>query len=186
MRTHAIIRLLAAALLAAGAIAVASCGGDPADADGEGQAASRDAALKFAQCMREHGVDMADPGTGGRATLKVGPGEKTTPEEMEEAEKACEKYQTDIEPPELSEEQQQEFKEAALAHARCMREHGIENFPDPTLDEDGGVQVRITQGSGIDPEDDDFKDAQEACKDEMPDGPGTTSVGGEPDAGAKP
>lgn len=182
MRTHTIIRLLAAA---AGALVLASCGEDgAADANADRQAESRDAALKFAQCMREHGVDMPDPGTGGRQRLRVGPGEDITPEEMEEAQKACEEYRQDIEPPELSEEQQQEFREAALAHARCMREHGIENFPDPTFGENGEAQIRIDKGSGIDPEDEDLREAQEACQDEMPDGPGTTSVGGEPDAGA--
>ena len=45
-----------------------------------------------------------------------------------------------------SEEQQQEFKDAALAHARCMREHGID-MPDPTFDADGGVEMRIARGS---------------------------------------
>jgi hypothetical protein len=185
MRTHTMFRLLAASLLAAGALAVASCGGEGnASADGDSEAESRQAALDFAKCMREHGVDMADPGTGGRQVFKVGPGEENTPEEFEEAQEACKKYQEKIKPPELSEEQQQELKEAALAHARCMREHGIENFPDPSFDEDGGAQIRIDKGSGIDPEDDDFKDAQEACEDEMPDAPSKTSVGGGPDGGA--
>jgi hypothetical protein len=187
MRNNTPIRLLTAALLATGALAVASCGGgEPANADAQ-EAKSREAALKFAECMRENGVDMPDPGAGGRQMLKVGPGEDITPEEMEKAQKACEKYEEDIEPPEMSEEQQQEMKEAALAHARCMREQGIENFPDPTFDEDGGAQIRIEKGSGIDPEHEDFKEAQEACQDEMPDMRGTTSVGGGPDGeGATP
>jgi hypothetical protein len=186
MRTHTIIRLLAAALLAAGALAVASCGGDDAaDGSADRQAQSRDAALKFARCMRDHGVEMPDPAQGGgRQTFKVGPGEDTTPEELEEAQKACEKYQQEIEPPELSEEQQEEFKEAALEHARCMREHGIESFPDPTFDENGAAKIQIDKSSGIDPEDPDFKEAEKACQDKMPNGPGTTSVGGEPDGGA--
>ena len=62
---------------------------------------------------------------------------------MEAADAACRKYLEAVKPPELSEAQQKEFKEAALAHARCMRENGIANFPDPTFDENGGAQVRI-------------------------------------------
>jgi hypothetical protein len=168
MRTFTIIIGLLAVF------ALAACGEDePAGANAESK--NRDAALKFAECMREHGVDMADPGTGGKQVLKVGPNEDTTPEEMEEAQKACEKYQP--EPPELSEEEQQEMREAALEHARCMRENGIEDFPDPTFDEDGGAEIRL--GKGLDPEDPDFQEAQEACEDKMP-GLGKTSVGGGP------
>ena len=76
---------------------------------------------------------------GGRQKLEIGPGEATTKEEFEEAQEACSKHMEDIEPPELSEEEQQELKDAALAHARCMREHGIENFPDPTFGENGAA-----------------------------------------------
>ena len=57
---------------------------------------------------------------------------------------------TQIKAPELSEEQQAEFKQAALANARCMREHGIDNFPDPAFDENGGAQIRIER-AGIEP-----------------------------------
>ena len=176
MRTHTLIRPLATALLAAGALAVASCGGDdPAASAADRERESREAGLEFAQCMRENGVDMPDPSsTGGRQAFRIGPGEETTPEEFEAAGEACAKYRERMKPPELSEEQQQEFKEAALANARCMREHGIEDFPDPTFGENGGAQIRIGKGSGIDPEDPEFQEAQEACEELMPEGPSTT------------
>ena len=180
MRTHILIRALAAAVLAAGVLAVAACGEDDAggaDANSDRRNA-RDAMLEFAQCMREHGVDMPDPGTGGRQVLRVGPDEETTQEEMEEAQSACKKYQEEIEGPELSEEEREEFREAALAHARCMRENGIENFPDPTISEDGEASLSIPKSSGIDPQSSEFKEAEEACADEMPEGPSTSSVGG--------
>jgi hypothetical protein len=179
MRTHPIIRGLVAALFAASALAVAACGEDN-NAGGTGtnsdRQAARDAAIKFAECMREHGVDMPDPGTGGRQVFKVGPNEETTPEELDEAQQACRKYQEQIEPPELSEEQREEFREAALAHARCMRENGIENFPDPTISESAEASLRISKSSGIDPESSEFKEAEEACADELPEGPSTSSV----------
>jgi hypothetical protein len=176
MRTHTIIRPLAAALLAACALAGAACGGeDPAGgansaADRESEA--RDAQLKYAQCMRDHGVDMPDPTFEGGGSLQRGP----DPEDIDdlkrgkfrEAEQACKKYLEAIEAPELSEEQQQEFRDAALANARCMREHGIENFPDPTFGENGEAKIRLDRGRGIDPEDPDFREAQKACEDTMP------------------
>ena len=154
------LRSSAAGLLAVCALALAACGGD-----GGGEAAAqssekerRQAALKFAQCMREQGIDFPDPQAGGGPVRIGGEG---TPEELREAEQACAEFREDIEPPELSAAEQKKFKDAALAHARCMREQGID-FPDPTFSEDGGAQVRIGEG-GVEPDDADFKRAQEKC-----------------------
>jgi hypothetical protein len=177
MRTHTFIRPLAAALLAACALAVAACGGENAAGGGNSAAdresEAREAQLKYARCMRDHGVDMPDPTfeSDGRS-LQTGP----DPEDIDdlkrgkfrEAEQACKKYLEAIEPPELSEEQQQEFRDAALANARCMREHGIENFPDPTFGENGEAKIRLDRGRGLDPQDPDFREAMEACEDTMP------------------
>jgi hypothetical protein len=176
MRNPTIIRVLVAAMLAAGTLAVAACGGD----DGTGgasatdrQSEARDAALKYAQCMREHGVDVPDPTFEGGGILQRGTEkEDNVPRaKVREAEEACRKYLEAIEPPKLSEEQQQEFRDAALANARCMREHGIKNFPDPTFGENGESRIRIGRGDGIDPEDPDFKAAERACRDTLPDAP---------------
>jgi hypothetical protein len=58
------------------------------------------------------------------------------------------------------------MKEAALAHARCMREHGID-FPDPKFSQDGSATVRIGPG-GLNPDDPDFKRAEKACAGSLP------------------
>jgi hypothetical protein len=61
-------------------------------------------------------------------------------------------------------------EEALQAFAECMREHGVEDFPDPTIDEDGGIQM---QGPG--PGDVDRKTldaAMRACEDLLPEGAG--------------
>ena len=50
-------------------------------------------ALKFAKCMREHGIDMPDPqrdGDGIKMTMG-GPGSSIDPTRMDEAQKACTK-----------------------------------------------------------------------------------------------
>ena len=157
---------LAAALVAG--LALAGCGaGEGATAspaDREQQA--EDAMLAYTKCMREHGVDTPDPEPGERGLRMVAP-EGVTPEEMREAEEACRKHLEAIEPPELSDEQRQELEQAALAHARCMREHGID-MPDPTFGEDGRMTQRLDRASGIDPEDLEFREAEEACRDELP------------------
>ena len=169
------------AAVAATASLVAACGGEgggaspTATSEASREAANKKAMLAFARCMREHGVDMPDPTfQGGRVTMRAG-GPHTDPDTMRAADKACGKYREQVKAPELSAAEKEEFKKAALANARCMREHGISNFPDPTFDENGGAQVRIGRDSGLDPSDPKFKQAMQACRSTMP-GAGTTDA----------
>jgi hypothetical protein len=172
MRIHSIIRPLAATALAAGALALVACGGgeEPSGSGGKSdREEARNAALEYAQCMREHGVDMPDPQFQGVGIMQRGPDENTSRATVEKAEDACKEIREAMKPSEPpSEAEQKEMQDAALAHARCMRDHGIEKFPDPTFSAEGGMQLRIDKGSGIDPNDDDFKKAQAACQDELP------------------
>jgi hypothetical protein len=169
-----IVPLLAA--LAATASLVA-CGAEnedpskPASAQTQ-ESKNRKAMLDLARCMREHGVDMPDPTfNGGKVTQRMKGGNEDT---MRAAEKACEKYRSAIKAPEMSSEDKEEFKKAALANARCMREHGID-FPDPQFDENGGARIKI--GKGLNPEGAKFQAAQKACEKLLPKGPSTTSAG---------
>jgi len=173
-------RVLLAALAATASL-VAACGGEGGGASptattaANREAANKKAMLAFARCMRANGVDMPDPQfQGGRVTMRAG-GPGMDPAKMRTAEKACAKYRDAVKPPELSAEQKEEFKKAALANARCMREHGIASFPDPTFDENGGAQIKLSRSSGLDPDDPKFKQAMEACRSTMP-GAGTTDA----------
>ena len=186
--THPIHRCLAAVALALLLALTAACGGNGDDGSdlptaGDGTAAAgsdddepsdepsinrEDAMLKFAECMREHGVDMPDPGPDGRVEMKG-----TDPEAMEAAEEACAELREaampeDGEGPEISEEQKQAF----LDMAQCMRDKGYD-FEDPQFD-GGGVLQRMDKDSGIDPEDPTFQADLEDCHEEagveMPDG----------------
>jgi hypothetical protein len=47
----------------------------------------------------------------------------------------------------------------ALAFSRCMRSHGVANFPDPT----GNGAITITPASGINPRSQQFQQAQTTC-----------------------
>jgi hypothetical protein len=179
MRSITVIRPLAAAVLTTSALALAACGGD--DPAGASPSASRerqmrDAQLQFAKCMREHGIDMPDPTPGQRGiNLRVPKG--TSPDKVDAADSACRKYLEKVKPPELSEEQQKEFRDAALANARCMREHGID-MPDPTFDSSGRATIRIRggqgpgKGGGLDPDSPKFQAAQKACEKFLPKRPG--------------
>ena len=55
-------------------------------------------------------------------------------------------------------------EEALLAFTECLREHGID-VPDPEFDEGGRGRMRMRLGqSGIDPDDPEFRAAQEECR----------------------
>ena len=164
------------AAVAALAFGLTACGGDENEAAGSGTETAaqtdeqkmRDAQVKFAECMRDQGIDFPDPGADGGVRIQVGPDSGIDPQEFEAASKECEEFREDIRP-QMSEGEQAEFKERALEHARCMREQGID-FPDPEFSAEGGAGVRFKAGSGVDPDSAEFKAAQEKCGDLM--GPG--------------
>jgi hypothetical protein len=162
--TRSIPVLLAAAALA---VALGACGGETGGASRASDL--RDAGLKFARCMRENGIDMPDPKTDENGVM-IAEGDEGMGLEggqpssrFRAAEQKCRKHLENVKPPQLSPEQQKEFRQRALAHAECMRENGV-NFPDPKFSDDGGAVVDIGPGSGIDPESPAFKRAQEECR----------------------
>jgi hypothetical protein len=173
-----ITRTLVAVLAATASLAVAACGSDnetPASSNAQGKqggldAASKKAMLKFAQCMRDHGVDMPDPTFdqgGGKVVQRVkGGGEDT----MRAAQQACQKYQDQVKPPPVSEEQEKKMKTAALKNAQCMRDHGVTNFPDPQFGEGGRMTMKLGKDAGIDPQSPTFQAAMKACQKESPGG----------------
>jgi hypothetical protein len=57
-------------------------------------------------------------------------------------------------------------RDAELAYAKCMREHGISDFPDPQPG--GGIAIQAGPGSDLDQNNPQFKAADEACKSLLP------------------
>lgn len=156
-------------------VLLVACGGSESSPENEA-AAREEAALEFAQCMREHGVEVQDPqpGQGGVVIGKVekkeggGSGKELSAPATDEAMEACGEIMEDA-APELSPEEEEEHKEQALAFAQCMREHGVD-MPDPQFGSDGKMTMRIggPNSSGPDPDSPVFEQAQEACQDEAP------------------
>jgi hypothetical protein len=64
----------------------------------------------------------------------------------------------------------------ALKFSACMRVHGLPNFPDPTQQAGGGIQLKIGPGSaGVGPGSPKFTAANQACRKYAPVGrPGKT------------
>jgi hypothetical protein len=132
----------------------ASPSGDPTEAE-----------LAYAKCMREHGIsDFPDPQPGG-GPIQVGPGSNWNTPQFNAADDVCKS----LLPVPSAEEQQHEFEDM-LQFAKCMREHGIADFPDPKPDE--GIVIPAThQGSDLDPNNPQFQAANEACGGLFPDKP---------------
>jgi hypothetical protein len=137
-------------------------GGDNAEKDPE------EAALAFARCMREHGVDMPDPQVdeGGRMRFEArGAGPGAGEEDFAKAHEACQDLLGEAGPQNLSPEDRKAMQDAMVAYARCMREHGID-MPDPDP-ETGGIVVhggKEASSSAADPRSPEFKAAERECR----------------------
>ena len=130
---------------------VASLGtdGETDDSTGSTDSASdaptdpEEAMLAYAECMRDHGIDMPDPTfeEGGGVAIEA-TGKAPEMKKFEKADTACQplmenvKRDVDIDP-----EQQAEMREQMLDYAECMRGEGID-MPDPKFG-DGGDTVII-------------------------------------------
>jgi hypothetical protein len=130
--------------------------------------------LAYAQCMRSHGVpDFPDPSSNGvfainGINLESGTGKA--------AEQACRHLLPGG--GQMSQAQQQQRLDELLKLARCMRSHGVPDFPDPT-DTNGQPRLNL-KGTGIDRNSPQFQSAQRACQSlqPVPAGGGTAGGGG--------
>ena len=105
------------------------------------QADTQQAMLDFAQCMRQHGVDMPDPqfGENGQASFTVGAeGTPADKAKLDAAQAACQSYLDKVKSnaPPLDPAKIEAEKQKLLDFAQCMRDHGID-FPDPQISTDG-------------------------------------------------
>jgi hypothetical protein len=158
--------LLVAAI--AGALAIGACGGG----GGSGSAKSDQdkafaGALKFAKCMREHGVDVPDPKRGANGGIKITAqaGTKSAGKDnakMQAARKACQKYLKAGGGKAPSAAEQAKAKAAMLAYTRCMREQGVK-IPDPQFTSDGGILNKIGGPGQTNSRSPTFRAADKAC-----------------------
>ncbi|MGW3007421.1 hypothetical protein ACWC9R_01075 [Streptomyces sp. NPDC001219] len=153
---------------------------DAGDASGSGSAQGKsafyDAQLKFVQCMRKKITkDYPDPKLSGHLDwTKINElQEKRGNDDVAKAGRggACKNEMQkamSLEPPRDT----QKDYESMLAHAKCMRAHGVSKFTNPRL-QDGNVlpggdpnpaSPEIAQDSPA------YKQAEQACKDKLLDG----------------
>ncbi|SNS84374.1 hypothetical protein SAMN05216276_1017125 [Streptosporangium subroseum] len=155
-------------------LALAGCGGAPAEvgvasvaktggASPEASPSTSPDPLKFAQCMRENGIEMADPEPGGPVRIDArGKGKGA----VEKAQKACGKYMGGGEGKRRIDPKDQD---RLLAFVKCMRENGVD-MPDPEI-AGGTVRMRRPEGGN----DAAMEKAQKACEDHLPGRPATSA-----------
>ena len=143
--------MFAAAIAASAALLLAGCGGSSPSSTSTGGGGSGSSAaagggdsgaarpptgvpadaVKFARCIRSHGVsDFPDPSSSGQLTIP--PDDRNTPA-FKSASKACQSLMAagagGIGP---SGQKSDLSRAQELQLAKCLRSHGVPNFPDPT------------------------------------------------------
>jgi hypothetical protein len=163
-------------LLLTAVLGLAACGSSQPGAGGstvgQGDPAGSAKALAFARCMRSHGVSNFPDPTGGELNLQVQKtpnstsvnGVEVNGPAFESATHACRSYLPKGGHPSAA--QTAEAKAKALAMSRCMRSHGVPDFPDPQFQTapGGGFGVKIGgPGSHLNPNAPAFQAAQKIC-----------------------
>jgi hypothetical protein len=121
---------------------------------------------RFAQCMRDHGVDVPDPGSGGGVGVgrnSPAPGASLDPNSptVKAAIEACKSLDPNggEAPPPIDPTQLAQMRD----YSKCMRDHGVD-MADPNPN--GGPRPPKTANADAAVE----KAAGEACKDKLPGG----------------
>jgi hypothetical protein len=136
-----------------------------------------EAMLAYAQCMRDNGIDMDDPGAGAPGGMRMffggGPGGEAGfdrfSEEFQAAQAACGPI-LEAARPEIDPQAEQERLEEQLALAQCIRDNGYPEYPDPVIGTDGRLQRsggQDMQALGIDRRSAEFRELLSDCRDQL-------------------
>jgi hypothetical protein len=140
------------------ALVLAGCGSEPKDAQvasGNGAQASAgpssaapslsqdEKGVKFAQCLRENGIDVKDPEPGKGIQLKLDPSSGVSKEDVDKAMEACKQWDPQAD---------------GTNNSNPQAEENGRKFADPKPGQRG---IMIDKATGEDP---DFPKAQEICQ----------------------
>lgn len=149
-----------AALLVALALPAAACSGshspDPAGGGSPGNSASA-GAVAYPACMRSHGVpEYPDPGSNGNLPKGKAQAFGVSNSQYQAAERACQRLLPNsdttftaslnqcLETGDCPHAVVLQALTEGLNFARCMRNHGVPNWPDPTVDSMGRPSFQVT------------------------------------------
>jgi len=197
---RALLGCALAGSLAVGLSACGSSGSSAAASSGSSTTSSSaryTARLKYAECMRSHGVNVPDPsanggppgGGGGGATGGGGGGgafaQLRNSPNFASASKACASLRSkSFGFASISPAQRAQFQQDAVKFAECMRAHNID-IPDPSSNGTGGFGIFKDLRGSSETNSPAFKTAFTACSSNLPNGghfgrggTSTNSVGG--------
>lgn len=125
--------------------------------------------------MRTHGVpNFPDPDSEGRIKITSGQrnghtfGVDVNSPQFKKAQQICQKLQPNGGAPDKQEQAKEQ--QSMLRFSRCMRSHGVPNYPDPTFTADGGIKMTM-RGADVNPNSPQFTAAKKACKGYLRNGP---------------
>jgi len=170
------------------ALTLVACGDAGGDNTATTSAADRETArIRFEQCMRRNGVDLAPTTSQGS---RSGSGAATRIDgnsaAVRKATQACDKYRKDAFG-EITDEQREEFRDAFAKFSSCMRKQGIDVPAPPAAGGgSGGGGGIVRQRIDASPK---ARAAMEACRKNLPQtaggGPGEIRVGPGPVGGGQ-
>jgi len=160
MRVQApLIRASTALVAVSCMVAVSACGSSGKSSSATAGSSEYAQAVKYSDCIRSHGVpSFPDPSPGGGFPLRTSGINEQSPA-FQSAQKACANLQPggNSPPPPISAVQQA----GMVANARCIRKHGVPNFPDPTFGPGGEGAGVAFLGNASSPA---FQRAVKACE----------------------
>jgi hypothetical protein len=153
----AMVVLCCPALVACGSSS--SSTSSAAAAGGSGAASNRNAQqVKFAECMRQHGVPITDPARGVAGALSSGVPAST----LQAAVAACRQYAVGASGA-ISETQRAQFTRAFVKYATCLRANGID-ISDPTENGTNGFGQKLLAAEALP----NFQQANAKCRRNLP------------------
>jgi hypothetical protein len=140
------------------ALLAAGCG----SASPGSHAAQQNGAMAFSSCVRAHGVPAyPDPGSDGLLPKKTPVQLGVSSAELQAAQGACIHLVPNGGQP--TQVQVQQYRNTMLIYARCLRDHGVSNMPDP----DSRGHLDIGPGTGVDVNSPGFQAAYDTCKSKL-------------------
>jgi hypothetical protein len=149
------------------ALLAAACGSSPGSPNtSQSSQSPGTAAFRYAACIRDHGVSsFPDPqvsttaGGGGVAIRQAVPASAGLLPSFEAAQKACRGILPA--PGNNGPSDDGPSKQVLLAFARCLRSHGVSDFPDPSAQ--GRLTLAMIGAAGVDLKAPSFLTAAKAC-----------------------
>jgi hypothetical protein len=118
---------------------------------------------RWAQCMRDHGINIADPVVDDQGQINITVPQGVSMETYQNADAACKSLHTQAQSAARGGQPARKPDPARLLNfSKCMRRHGLPDFPDPGSS--GGLQIQRRPGSDLNPDSPTFQAAQRACQ----------------------